>query len=315
MLKFALALCIALSPVIAAAENPLLSLQETGPYRFPRFKAPFSTHFLLLTKDGIKEITLVPQSDLKALNLGYEGTKLASAGKALEPLMAGKEICYYVTENSYGCKIDFYILDKSNGDTLYIKNEKTDTAADAIARLSDYLADARSILASGAKTTSAAGTGAKPQAVKKQYNTLYPPDRINIELGLYDFLNRARGQSLIKAHSSFLAVNYNIFSVHKDFVFVAGPFYSEGQGSNDIGLRLGGYYNRYPNQFFNIYTGIYASGGYCNRDANMFADTGVKLGGELSILAVSLFGEGGVEFRTNEPINLMVNMGVRLYIH
>jgi len=336
MLKFFLAFCFALAPMLLASgttanvRSPsgyknLVAFTGNRSHSISQAKSDILDTHLTIVLSGIKGISLVPQTIIEELKLEYEETALVSIGKALELLKADREICYFVTENTYGYKIDFYIFDGSNGDTLFLKNETAGNIIDCIVLLSDYLLEAEPILKGKTETpelkpqarTAPANTekgAATAKTSKKQYNAPYAPDRLNIELGAYDFINRTQGGPFVRYHSSFIALNYKIFSPLKDLVFIFGPFYSEGLGNNDAGVRVSGYFNRYPKEIYNIYTGLSASGGYCNKNAAFFAEGEAKLGGELSLWDIDLFVEGGAAIRTNQDVNLVVNMGARFYL-
>ena len=143
MLKFALVLCFALSPVIGAAGDTAAAKYRPAARNLVAFtgnrtqtlsgvQSDILDTFLLIALRDMKEIELVPQAEMEALHLGYEETSLASIGKAMEPLKAEREICYFVTQNNFGYKIDFYIFEGSNGDTLYLKNETAGNIIDCI---------------------------------------------------------------------------------------------------------------------------------------------------------------------------------------
>ncbi len=330
MKKLTLALCFALVSALVSASGPVEEIKATAGKNLVAFtgnrtqsispvKSDILDTFFNIYLKEVAGINIVPQITMESLSLPFEEENLESIGKAMEKLNADREICYFVSDNSFGYKIDFMVFDGRTGDTLYNQSGTAGDMVECIAMLSVYLKDAESILVASPKKIVAAAE-AKPgtsypaaKPARKSYNAPSAPDRLNFEFGVYDFLNRGCGP-LVRNHSSFLALNYKISTPMKDLVFIFGPFYSEGLGSNDVGMRVAGYFNRFPKEFYNVYTGISASGGYCNRDKNLYAETEVKLGGELLIFDVDLFGEGGVAFRTGQALNILVNMGVRLYI-
>jgi len=160
----------------------------------------------------------------------------------------------------------------------------------------------------------AAADNNKAKSANKQASGGLEVDRINFEISLHDFIARSLNPAF-RINTLFLAANYKMTDSSRKIAAVFGPFFSRAEGDNDLGLRAGGYYYHAPDEAFNLYASI--SGGSAlslvKGTAYIFGE--FKLGLEVKIDEIELFGEAGAGLKTgNKNIITVLNAGVRYYI-
>ncbi len=223
-----------------------------------------------------------------------------------------KIICYFVEQDQFEYKVDFYIFDGKSGEQLCIKSSKSKYTLPTLELLKSCLTETESIL----RKPGVPKNIAKPAPSFKPNTVHSETEFINLELSLYDFVDKKFNFSTMLRGNTFLvAANYKIFTPSKKLAVTFGPYFSENHGSDDLGIRTSGYFYPYPNNIVKFFP-VISGAGFYSLNYKHFALSGeVKLGSEIPMGPIELFGEGGVGWQTDSIyVNLMINAGVRLYI-
>jgi hypothetical protein len=150
----------------------------------------------------------------------------------------------------------------------------------------------------------------------KQNSFQAEKDRINLEISLYDFIDkRFKLDELLHDNVFFFAVNYKMLAPSKSLAATFGPFFSQNNGVNDLGLRINGYFYPYPENVMKIFLSLSGAGAVSLANGVVSIAGEAKMGLEISMGPVELFLESGAGLKNNSnSLNLMVNSGIRAYV-
>ena len=317
MLKLFIILCLAVSPLAVLGSSPTAAEEAKSKTKLTvamlgnRSQAISSTKTRILDAVAFaslmnnKEISVITQLKIDSLLLTFEDITPENIKKAGGLLKADRVICFFVSEKISRFVIDFFVYDGLSGEKLLFKQAKLADFSECLGVINRFIMETEKVL-----IPVAAGEN-QPE---KQLSGATGANRLNLEIGIYDAINRTAGGTFIRYNPGLVALNYQMFAPSKNFILIFGPFFAQTQGDNDLGLRVGGYFNQSPRELFNIYTGLSVSGGYSLANQEGFVSGELKLGGEIAIAGVELFLEGGFALKTGSYFNLLVNTGVRFYL-
>lgn len=338
MQKFAIALFLLFLPVliwgapqIAAKEstkktnNVVVALTGIHSKTISIHKTHIFTTTAYAALKEIKGISVIPQPVIESLVLDIEEDNQESMEKAAQVLKADRIISFFIEQNNFEYTIAFYDIDGKTGEQKYTKTVKAEDSIAVVWIIRSIIAESRSSLEKEvakkkvAKPVPGETTTPEVKFVKRE-NVKTGTDRINLEVSLYDFVDK-NGGSLLKSSATFrlnnflFAANYKIYAPSKKLAVTFGPFFSRAVDMNDLGLKISGFYYQSPEELFTIFASIAGAGGVTLKNSQFFASGEVKLGGVIYLKSVELFGEGGVGLRTGTTqLNMMINSGIRVYI-
>ncbi len=325
MRKLALALCLVLVPVLSLGatqaqidkKKPVVAIANINSAAISSIKKLIFTETIYTALKEVKGISILPQSNVNAVNLNIQENNKESIEKAADMLKTDKIICCYIGQSDAGFSISYYIFDGRSRKKLY---SKYTGAADSVS----VVGVLRNIIAGSTKILETAGIKAevsndKAEITKTPEETGKPEllrsenERLNLEVSLYDFVDKYISANY--TNTWFFAVNYKLLTDSKNLAVNFSPFFAMMRGANELGLRISGFYYPSPESLLNGYVTVSAGGsyGFTRNEGIVFFET--KLGFEILVGPVEFFAEGGADIRNSTPRpNLLINSGLRYYI-